>query len=49
MLNNKFDLFPKKDVDAIVNDNQIEVKDVKIKNPNNPKIEIDAKLISTSW
>ena len=45
----RFDSFPKKDVDAIVNDNQIEIKDVKIKNPNNPQKKIQAKLITTSW
>jgi hypothetical protein len=49
MLKNKFNSFPKKDVDAIVNDNQIEIKDAKIKNPNNPQRKIDAKLIITSW
>jgi hypothetical protein len=49
MLKNKFDSFPKKDVNAIVNDNQIEIKDVKIKNPNNFQRKIDAKLIITSW
>ncbi len=49
MLKNKFDSFPKKDIDAIVNDKQIEIKDVKIGNPNNPRKKIDAKLITTSW
>ena len=49
MLKNKFDSFPKKDIDAIVKDNQIEVEDVKIKNPNNPVQKIEAKLITTSW
>lgn len=49
MLKNKFDSFPKKDIDAIINDKQIEIKDVKIKNPNNPQKKIDAKLITASW
>ena len=49
MLKNKFDSFPQKDIDALVNDNQIEIEDVKIKNPNNPERKIDAKLITTSW
>jgi hypothetical protein len=49
MLKNKFDSFPKKDVDAIVRDKQIEIEDVKIKNPNNPQSKIDAKLIIASW
>ncbi|MBN1617951.1 NgoPII family restriction endonuclease [Candidatus Dojkabacteria bacterium] len=49
MLKNKFDTFPKKDIDAIVKDKQIEIEDVKIKNPNNPKSKIDAKLVIASW
>ena len=49
MLKEKFDSFPKKDADEIVNDNQIRIEDVKIKNPNNPQKKIDAKLIITSW
>ena len=49
MLKNKFDSFPKKDIDAIVKDKQIEIEDVKIKNPNNPQKKIDAKLITASW
>ena len=49
MFKNKFDSFPKNDIDAIVNDKQIEIKDVKIGNPNNPQKKIDAKLITTSW
>ena len=49
MLKNKFDSFPQKDIDALVNDNQIEIEDVKIKNPNNPERKIEAKLITTSW
>lgn len=49
MYKNKFDSFPKNDIDAIVTDKQIEVKDVKIGNPNNPRKKMDAKLITTSW
>jgi hypothetical protein len=49
MLKNKFDSFPKKDIDAIVNDRNIETEDVKIKDPNNSEKNLDAKLISTSW
>jgi len=49
MLKNKFDSFPKKDIDPIINDKQIEIEDVKIKNPNNPQKKIDAKLITASW
>jgi hypothetical protein len=49
MLKNKFDSFPKKDIDAIMKDKQIEIEDVKIKNPNNPQKKIDAKLITASW
>ena len=49
MLKNKFDSFPKKDIDVILKDKQIEIEDVKIKNPNNPQKKIDAKLITASW
>ena len=49
MFKNKFDLFPKKDIDAIVNDKQIEIKDVKIKDSNDPQRKIEATLITTSW
>ena len=49
MFKKKFYSFPKKDVDALVNDNQIEIEDVKVKNPNKPEREIEAKLITTSW
>jgi hypothetical protein len=49
MLKKKFDSFPKKDINAIEKDNQIEIEDVKIKNPNNPQRKINAKLIITSW
>ena len=49
MFKNKFDSFPKKDVNAIINDKQIEIKDVKIKNPNNPQKKIETKLITMSW
>jgi hypothetical protein len=49
MLKNKFDSFPKDDIDTILNDKQIEIKDVKIKNPNNSQRRIEAKLIITSW
>ena len=46
---NKFDSFPKNDIDAIMKDKQIEIKDVKIKNPNDPQNKVDAKLIIASW
>jgi len=49
MLKNKFDSFPKKDIDAIMVDKQIKVSDVEIKNPNNPAKKIEAKLITISW
>jgi hypothetical protein len=49
MLKNKFDSFPKKDQDAIKSNNQIMLKDVRIKDPNNPTKKLDAKLIITSW
>lgn len=49
MLKNKFDLFPKKDIDAIVKDKQTKIEDVKIKNPTDPQKKIDAKLIIASW
>jgi hypothetical protein len=49
MLKNKFDSYPKKDIDAMIGDKQIKLRDVKIKNPNNPAKKIDTKLITTSW
>ncbi|MGD2066623.1 MAG: NgoPII family restriction endonuclease [Candidatus Bathyarchaeota archaeon] len=49
MLKNKFDSFPKKDINAIEKNKQIEIEDVKIMNPNNPQRKIDAKVIITSW
>jgi hypothetical protein len=49
MLKNKFDSFPKKDINVIIGDKQINLRDVKIKNPNNPSKKIDAQLITTSW
>jgi hypothetical protein len=49
MLKNKFDSFPKKDIDAIVNDRKIEIADVKIRDPNNSQKNLNAKLISVSW
>jgi hypothetical protein len=49
MSKNKFDSFPENDIDAIMEDRQIKVSDVKIKNPNNPEKRIEAKLITISW
>ncbi len=49
MLKNKFNSFPKKDVEKIVSDKLIEVKNEKIKNPNDPTEMIDVKLIIRSW
>ena len=49
MLKNKFDSFPKKDIATLEKDNQIEIEDVKVKNPNKPETGLDAKLITTSW
>ena len=49
MLKNKFDSFPKNDIDAIMVDKQIKVSDVELRNPNNPAKKIEAKLITISW
>lgn len=49
MLKNKFDSFPKEDIASIIKEKAIIVKDVEIKNPNNPAELIDAKLITLSW
>lgn len=49
MLKNKFESFPRKDIESIKADKKIKLKDVKIKNPNNPVQKIEAKLITTSW
>ena len=49
MLKSKFDSFPKEDIDSLMADDQINLRDVEIKNPNNPAELIDAKLITLSW
>jgi hypothetical protein len=45
----KYDSFPQEDIAALKNDNHINSKDVKIKNPNNPAQLMDAELITTWW
>lgn len=49
MLKSKFDLFPKDDIVSLTEDNNITLKDVKVKNPNNPAEMIEGKLITLSW
>ena len=49
MLKSKFDSFPQDDVDTIRNNPKISLKDVKIRNPNNPAKMLDAELITTGW
>lgn len=49
MLKSKFDSFPKEDIDSLMADEQINLRDVEIKNPNNPAELVDAKLITLSW
>ena len=49
MLKDKFDSFPKKHIDALTADSQIKLENVKIRNPNNPAKELDAKLVTLSW
>lgn len=46
---NKFESFPKEDIDALKQNDIIETRDVKIKNPNNPAELLDAKLITVTW
>ncbi|MEA2048213.1 MAG: NgoPII family restriction endonuclease [Campylobacterota bacterium] len=47
MKKEKYDLLPEEDRDAVetMNSERIEVKDVRIKNPNNPVQLVDAKLL----
>lgn len=49
MLKTKFESFPLQDIDAIRNDNRIQARVVKIKNPNNPAELMDAQLITLGW
>ncbi|MDG6221913.1 MAG: NgoPII family restriction endonuclease [Candidatus Bathyarchaeota archaeon] len=49
MLKSKFDSFPEEDVKSLLADDQIEVSDVEIKNPNNPAELVSGKLITLSW
>ncbi len=49
MLKSKFESFPKEDIEAIMQDDRIDSKDVMLKNPNNPAEMVNAKLISLSW
>jgi hypothetical protein len=45
----KYDLFPKDDIKLIEETKAIKVKDVKIKDPNNPAELMNAKLIELGW
>lgn len=45
----KYDSFPQDDVKLIEETKDIKVKDVKIKDPNNPATLMDAKLIELGW
>ncbi|MBN2260668.1 MAG: NgoPII family restriction endonuclease [Clostridiales bacterium] len=45
----KFDSYSREDIDALSQNELINTKDVKIKNPNNPAELIDAKLITVTW
>lgn len=49
MLKAKFDSFPREDIDAIRNDNRIELETVEIRDPNNPAELMDAELITLGW
>ena len=49
MLKTKFESFPKKDIKNIMTDKLINIRDEKIKDPNNPTEIIDVKLIKRSW
>jgi len=43
----KYDSFPKEDTKELENHPEIHVKDIKIKDPNNPANLIEAKLITS--
>ena len=43
----KYDSFPKEDIKELENHPDIDVKDIKIKDPNNPAKLIEAKLITS--
>ncbi|MBI2660434.1 NgoPII family restriction endonuclease [Candidatus Woesearchaeota archaeon] len=46
MKKDKYDSFPKEDRQKVESNKEISVSEIKIKNPNNPAKQIDAKLIS---
>jgi hypothetical protein len=49
MLRDKFQSCPSHERKLIESNNRIAARDVKIKNPNNPAENLDAKLISLGW
>jgi hypothetical protein len=49
MRKEKYDSFPSEDIKKLENTKGISVKDIKIKDPNNPAKLVDAKLISFSF
>jgi hypothetical protein len=49
MLSDKFQSCPSNERKILESNNRIDIKDVKIKNPNNPAENMDAKLIALGW
>lgn len=49
MLKGKFNSYPTEDRDAIRNNDRIQLRDVQVKNPNNPAEMLDAELITLGW
>jgi hypothetical protein len=49
MTKDKYESFPKGDIAAIEKNGSITIKNILIKDPNNPAKRLDAKLITTSW
>jgi hypothetical protein len=49
MTKTKYDSFPREDITVLENDEHINAKVVKVKNPNNPAQLMDAELITMWW
>jgi hypothetical protein len=44
-----YNSMPQEDIDAVENNALINIKDVNVKDPNNPAKRLDAKMITSSW
>jgi hypothetical protein len=49
MTSEKYSSFPQKSIKLAESNQSIEIKDVKVKDPNNPAKLINAKLLYSEW